>query len=137
MVELIGRLPILTYLNPLDRVALHNILTEPKNALVKQYAKLFEYEGIELEFEATALREVARQALERRTGARGLRAILEQSMLDVMYEVPSNEKVCKVIVTLESVTGKGAPKVIEGPRKSFAPTAAASVVAPKKTVESA
>ena len=81
---------------------------------------------------------MARQALERRTGARGLRAILEQSMLDVMYEVPSNEKVCKVIVTLDSVTGKGSPKVVEGPRKSFAPAAAtATVAATKKTVESA
>jgi ATP-dependent Clp protease ATP-binding subunit ClpX len=125
-------------LSELDEAALVSILTEPKNALTKQYAKLFEYEGIELEFEPQALKEVARQALERRTGARGLRAILEQSMLDVMYEGPSNEKVCKVIVTLESVTGKGSPKVVEGPRKSFTPQVATSTtVSPKKNVESA
>jgi ATP-dependent Clp protease ATP-binding subunit ClpX len=136
--EFIGRLPINAMLSELDEEALVSILTEPKNALTKQYAKLFEYEGIELEFEPAALREVARQALERRTGARGLRAILEQSMLDVMYDVPANEKVCKVIVTVESVTGKGTPKVVEGPRKvPAASSATATVAATKKNVESA
>ena len=84
------------------------------------------------------MKEVARQALERRTGARGLRAILEQSMLDVMYEVPSNEKVCKVVVTLESVTGRGTPKVIEGPRKTLSAAAGSnSTTTQKKKVESA
>jgi ATP-dependent Clp protease ATP-binding subunit ClpX len=136
--EFIGRLPVNAMLSELDEEALVSILTEPKNALTKQYAKLFEYEGIELEFEPAALREVARQALERRTGARGLRAILEQSMLDVMYDVPANEKVCKVIVTVESVTGKGTPKVVEGPRKvPAASSATATVAATKKNVESA
>lgn len=135
--EFIGRLPVNAMLSELDEQALVSILTEPKNALTKQYSKLFEYEGIELEFEPEALKEVARQALERRTGARGLRAILEQSMLDVMYDVPANEKVCKVIVTLDSVTGKGIPKVVEGPRKVAAPAASTSTVTPKKSVESA
>ena len=135
--EFIGRLPVNAMLTELDEAALVSILTEPKNALTKQYAKLFEYEGIELEFEPDALKEVARQALERRTGARGLRAILEQSMLDVMYDVPANEKVCKVIVTVDSVSGKGSPKVVEGPRKVPAPATGTATVAAKKTVESA
>jgi ATP-dependent Clp protease ATP-binding subunit ClpX len=136
--EFIGRLPINAMLSELDEEALVSILTEPKNALTKQYAKLFEYEGIELEFEPAALREVARQALDRKTGARGLRAILEQSMLDVMYDVPANDKVCKVIVTVESVTGKGTPKVVEGPKKVAAASSATAAMAPaKKTVESA
>jgi ATP-dependent Clp protease ATP-binding subunit ClpX len=132
--EFIGRLPVNAMLAELDEQALIQILTQPKNALTKQYAKLFEYEGIELEFEEAALKEVAHQALERRTGARGLRAILEQTMLDVMYEVPANDKVCKVIVTLDSVKGKAAPKLVEGPRT----IAATQVSMPaKKKMESA
>jgi len=134
--EFIGRLPVNAMLSELDEQALIQILTEPKNALTKQYQKLFEYEGIELEFEQDALKEVARQALERRTGARGLRAILEQTMLDVMYEIPSNEKVCKVVVTVDSIRGNKSPTLVEGPRKSFAPQAATTSTA-KKTVESA
>ncbi len=135
--EFIGRLPINAMLTELDEAALISILTEPKNALTKQYAKLFEYEGIELEFEPEALKEVARQALDRKTGARGLRAILEQSMLDVMYDIPANDKVCKVIITVESVTGRGTPKVIEGPKKTPAVTTGTAAVAPKKSIESA
>ena len=135
--EFIGRLPINAMLTELDEEALISILTEPKNALTKQYAKLFEYEGIELEFEPEALKEVARQALDRKTGARGLRAILEQSMLDVMYDIPANEKVCKVIITVESVTGRGTPKVIEGPKKTPAVTTSSAAVATKKNIESA
>jgi ATP-dependent Clp protease ATP-binding subunit ClpX len=134
--EFIGRLPVNAMLSELDEAALIQILTEPKNALTKQYQKLFEYESIELEFEPEALREVARQALERRTGARGLRAILEQTMLDVMYDIPSNDKVCKVIVTLDSIKGAKSPTVVEGPKKTFTPTPTSAVNA-KKTVESA
>lgn len=133
--EFIGRLPVNAMLTELDEEALINILTKPKNALVKQYQKLFEYEGIELEFEENALKEVAHQALERRTGARGLRAILEQAMLDVMYEVPSNDKICKVIVTTEAIRGISAPKLVEGPRKIQA--AAETTTTSKKKVESA
>lgn len=134
--EFIGRLPVNAMLSELDEAALIQILTEPKNALTKQYQKLFEYEGIELEFETDALKEVARQALERRTGARGLRAILEQTMLDVMYEVPSNDKICKVIVTVDSIRGHKSPTLVEGPRKVMTPTNSPTVGA-KKSVESA
>jgi ATP-dependent Clp protease ATP-binding subunit ClpX len=115
--EFIGRLPVNAMLMELDERALIQILTEPKNALTKQYQKLFDIEGIKLEFEEEALKEVARQALERRTGARGLRAILEQTMLDVMYDIPGNDKVCKVVVTKDSILGKTTPTVVEGPRE--------------------
>lgn len=135
--EFIGRLPVNAMLQELDEEALINILTKPKNALVKQYEKLFEYEGIELEFEEGALKEVANQALERRTGARGLRAILEQAMLDVMYEVPSNEKICKVIVTIDAIRGRGAPQLVEGPRKIKEVAAENATSSAKKKVESA
>ena len=103
-------------LEELDEEALVRILSEPKNAITKQYSKLFEYDGIELEFESEALKEVAKIALQKKTGARGLRAILEQSMLDVMYEIPSNDKVNKVVITLDSIKGGGSPKLLEGPR---------------------
>lgn len=112
--EFIGRLPVTAILEELDEEALLKILLEPKNAITKQYKKLFEIENIEVEFEVEGLREVARMALKKKTGARGLRAILEQTMLDVMYEVPSNEKICKVIVTLDAILGKESPRVIEG-----------------------
>lgn len=136
--EFIGRLPVNALLTELDEEALINILTQPKNALVKQYQKLFEYENIELEFEEDALKEVAKQALERRTGARGLRAILEQSMLDVMYEIPSNEKINKVIITTDAIRGIAPPKVVEGPRKNLnAEPASAAASGTKKKVESA
>lgn len=115
--EFIGRLPVNAMLEELDEEALMQILTAPKNAIVKQYQKLFEFDGIELEFEEDALREVARTALKRKTGARGLRAILEQVMLDVMYDLPGNDKVAKCLVTKESITGEGKPKLIEGERQ--------------------
>ncbi|MFZ4712225.1 MAG: ATP-dependent Clp protease ATP-binding subunit ClpX [Bacteriovoracaceae bacterium] len=115
--EFIGRLPVNALLTELDEAALLDILTKPKNAITKQYKKLFEMDGIEIEFEEEALREVARIALEKKTGARGLRAILEQVMLDVMYEIPGNEKVTKCIVTRDSIVGISGPKVIEGERK--------------------
>ncbi len=114
--EFIGRLPVNAMLEELDEEALVRILSEPKNAITKQYSKLFEYDGIELEFESEALKEVAKIALQKKTGARGLRAILEQSMLDVMYEIPSNDKVNKVVITLDSIKGGGSPKLLEGPR---------------------
>ncbi len=114
--EFIGRLPVTALLEELDEDALMKILVEPKNAITKQYKKLFEMENIEVEFETEGLREVARMALKKKTGARGLRAILEQTMLDVMYEIPSNDRACKVIVTLDSILGKETPKIIEGQR---------------------
>lgn len=115
--EFIGRLPVTAMLEELDEPALISILTEPKNAVVKQYQKLFEFDGIELEFTEDATREVAQTALARKTGARGLRAILEQVMLDVMYDLPGNEKIAKCIVTKEAITGEGKPILEEGDRK--------------------
>ncbi|MYW02289.1 ATP-dependent Clp protease ATP-binding subunit ClpX [Streptomyces sp. SID3343] len=97
--EFIGRLPILTSVHNLDREALIQILTEPKNALVKQYRRLFELDGVELEFEMEALEAIADQAIMRGTGARGLRAILEEVLMSVMYEVPSRKDVARVVIT--------------------------------------
>ncbi|MFP5458109.1 MAG: ATP-dependent Clp protease ATP-binding subunit ClpX [Bacteriovoracia bacterium] len=115
--EFIGRLPVNAMLEELDEEALMSILTAPKNAIVKQYQKLFEFDGIELEFTDEALREVARTALKRKTGARGLRSILEQVMLDVMYDLPSNDKIAKCVVGVEAITGEGKPQLVEGERK--------------------
>ncbi len=118
--EFIGRLPVNALLEELDEEALVSILTEPKNAITKQYQKLFEYDGIEVEFHEDALKEVAHIALVRKTGARGLRAILEQTMLEVMYEVPSNPKVNKIVITKDSILGNKTPDLVEGPRKTSA-----------------
>ena len=96
--ELIGRLPVIATLAELDEDALVNILTEPKNALVKQYQTLFGMENVELEFEEEALRSIARQAMERKTGARGLRSIVERCLLDTMYQLPDLKGVTKVVI---------------------------------------
>ncbi|OUR96453.1 ATP-dependent protease ATP-binding subunit ClpX [Halobacteriovorax marinus] len=133
--EFIGRLPVNALLEELDESALVQILTAPKNAITKQYKRLFDYDGIELEFEDDALTEVAAIAMKKKTGARGLRAILEQTMLDVMYEVPSNDKVCKIIVTKASIQGKESPKVIEGERTPKG--GGGSTLKAKSTIESA
>lgn len=116
--EFIGRLPVNALLEELDEAALVQILTEPKNAITKQYKKLFEFDGIELEFTEDALAEVARTAIKKKTGARGLRSILEQTMLEVMYEIPTNDKIAKCIVTKASIEGLEKPTLIEGERKS-------------------
>lgn len=134
--EFIGRLPVNAMLQELDEEALIQILTKPKNAITKQYQKLFELDGIELEFNEDALKEVAHVAMEKKTGARGLRAILEQTMLDVMYDIPSNEKVNKVVVTLDSIRGSAPPEVHEGPKKVFETDKAAGVIG-KGSIESA
>ncbi|KGX88068.1 ATP-dependent protease ATP-binding subunit ClpX [Pontibacillus marinus] len=111
--EFIGRLPVIGALEPLDEDALVEILTKPKNALVKQYQKLFQIDSVELEFEEEALREIARKAIERKTGARGLRSIIESIMLDVMYELPSREDIEKCIITSDTVTkDNGRPKLV-------------------------
>ncbi|MDO5088822.1 MAG: ATP-dependent Clp protease ATP-binding subunit ClpX [Leptotrichiaceae bacterium] len=104
--ELIGRLPIITALHGLDEEAMIKILTEPKNSLVKQYKKYFEMENIKLSFEDDAIVEIAKLALKRKIGARGLRSIIENVMLDLMYEIPSMENVTKVIITKEAVDDK-------------------------------
>lgn len=103
--EFIGRIPFTVTLNPLDEEALVSILTKPRNALLKQYKKLLEFDGVELEFEDEAIVAIAKKALERKTGARGLRAILEELMMDVMFEVPSREDIERCVVTAEMVNG--------------------------------
>ena len=113
--ELIGRLPLISVLDELDEPALVRILTEPKNALVKQYQKLFELDGIELSFEEDALTAIAHKAIEQKTGARGLRSIVENLLLDTMFSAPSDETVTSVIVTKEAVTD-GEPLVVERSR---------------------
>lgn len=111
--EFIGRLPVIASLEPLDEEALIRILTEPKNALVKQYQKLFQMDGVELEFEEAALKEIAKQAMERNTGARGLRSIIESIMLDVMFEIPSRDDIAKCIITKEMVLDENvSPKLL-------------------------
>ena len=110
--EFVGRLPVIATLEELDESALVQILTEPKNAITKQYMKLFEMEGCELEFREDALRAVARKAMERKTGARGLRSILEQVLLDTMYELPSMDGVSKVIIDEDAIDAKSKPLLI-------------------------
>lgn len=110
--EFVGRLPILVTLQSLDRKALMQILTEPKNALVKQYQKLFEMDDVLLDFEPEALEAVADKAIERNTGARGLRAILEETMLEVMYDIPSSVNVEKCIISKSTVDTKEPPQMI-------------------------
>src|SRR5207248_10258738 len=107
--EFIGRLPVLAPLDPLDEGALMRILTEPRNALVRQYQKLFEMEGAELEFDDSALVEIARKAKSRDTGARGLRSIVEEVMLDIMYDLPEIEHKAKYIDTDAVVRGESPP----------------------------
>lgn len=109
--ELVGRLPIITTLDDLDEAALVSILTEPKNALVKQYKKLFEYDNIELLIEDDALESIAAKAIKRKTGARGLRGIIEDILMETMYNVPSVENARKVIVTKDCVENGAAPEV--------------------------
>ena len=110
--EFVGRLPVIATLDELKEEDLVRILVEPKNALVKQYQKLLSLDGVELEFTPEALREIAREAIRRKTGARGLRAIMEEIMTDVMFEIPSLGNVKKVIVDEETVKGKQKPKLI-------------------------
>ncbi|SHI54083.1 ATP-dependent Clp protease ATP-binding subunit ClpX [Tessaracoccus bendigoensis DSM 12906] len=116
--EFIGRLPMLTTVSPLDRESLTRILVEPKNALTRQFQKLFDLDGVELEFTDEAIEAIADLALARGTGARGLRAIMEELLLDVMFEVPSESDVAQVLVTRESVEGAEAPKLL--PRAKLA-----------------
>ena len=107
--ELIGRLPVFAALDQLTEDDLVRILTEPRNALVKQYQTLLSYDDVELEFEEDALQEIAKKAIERKTGARGLRSIIEETMMDVMFEVPSQDDVKKVRITKDAVDGKDKP----------------------------
>ena len=110
--EFIGRLPVVATLETLDEKALMTILTEPKNALTKQYIKLFKMEGVDLEFRESALHLIAQKALERKTGARGLRSIMEHSLLEVMYDLPSIENLCKVVIDEGTIKGDSQPILI-------------------------
>jgi ATP-dependent Clp protease ATP-binding subunit ClpX len=110
--EFIGRLPVIASLEQLDEAALIEILTKPKNALVKQYQKMLEIDEVELEFEEGALSEIAKKAIERKTGARGLRSIIEGIMLDVMFDLPSRNDITKCIITKETVIDNSLPKLV-------------------------
>ena len=107
--ELIGRLPVVATLDELEEAALVKILTEPKNALTKQYQKLFQMEGVELEFRPEALKAIAKRALERKTGARGLRSIVEATLIDTMYDLPGSTDIAKVVVEEAAITGDSKP----------------------------
>lgn len=109
--EFVGRVPVNVALDMLDEAALIRILTEPKNAITKQYKKLFELDGVELEFDQEALEEIAKQSYKRKIGARGLRAIMESAMMDTMYTIPSDSKAIKCIITKDAVLGKEKPRV--------------------------
>ena len=111
--EFIGRLPIMAALEKLTEDDLVHILTQPKNALVKQYKKLLELDGVELVFEDDALRSIAKKALERNTGARGLRSIIENIMLDIMFDIPSRDEIVKCVITDNTVNGIGAPLLFD------------------------
>lgn len=110
--EFVGRLPIIATLHELDREALANIVTKPKNALVKQYQKLFELDNVALEFEPEAINLIVDKAIERKTGARGLRSIIEEIMRDIMFEIPSNPNIEKCIITKETVKNGEAPRLV-------------------------
>jgi len=118
--EFVGRVPVISALDMLDEDALVRILTEPKNAITRQYEEMFRLDGVELEFDPEAIREIAHRSCERKTGARGLRAIMESIMLDPMYEIPSEENVVRCIITKEAADGKEKPvmiRVAEEPEK--------------------
>ena len=121
--ELIGRLPVLTTLDLLDEKALINIIKEPKNALLKQYTKLFELDGVKLEVTDEAVSAIAKKALERKTGARGLRSIMEEAFLDTMYALPSEKNVVKCIVTADCINNASKPELVY--REAAADNAAA------------
>ncbi|WP_084127369.1 ATP-dependent Clp protease ATP-binding subunit ClpX [Demequina sp. NBRC 110054] len=113
--EFIGRMPVIATVSPLDVDAMVNILTEPKNALVKQYQRMFQIDGVELEFEDDAVRAIAEQALDRGTGARGLRAIMEEVLQETMFEVPGRDDIERVVVTREVVLDRVAPAFLSRP----------------------
>lgn len=111
--EFIGRVPIVANLETLDVTALKNILTQPKNALVKQYTKMLELDDVDLEFTEEALSAISEEAIERKTGARGLRSIIEESLIDIMFDVPSNENVTKVVITAQTINEETEPELYD------------------------
>ncbi|HHV38033.1 MAG TPA: ATP-dependent Clp protease ATP-binding subunit ClpX [Tepidimicrobium sp.] len=116
--EFVGRLPVIVTLEELDEESLVKILTEPKNALVKQYKELFHMDGVELEFEEEALEVIAKKAMERKTGARGLRSIIEEALLDIMYEIPSRDEIEKCLITKDVILNNAEPTLVLSKRKS-------------------
>ena len=126
--EFVGRLPIVVTLESLDQNALINILSQPKNALVKQYTKLFEMDNVELEFTEDALKAIADEAIARKTGARGLRSIVEDMMIEIMFDIPSDENISKIIIKEDTVKNKELPEVVRLPENEKR-----LVLKPKKT----
>ena len=119
--EFVGRLPIVATLEALTPEALQDILTKPKNSLIKQYTKLVELDGVELEFEKGAIDAIVNQAIERNTGARGLRSIIEDLMRDIMFDIPSNPQIVKCIITKETALNKAEPKLVIDKNKKKEP----------------
>lgn len=132
--EFVGRLPVITTVQPLSRNAYIDILTKPKNALIKQYKKLFELDGVELEFDNDALDAIVDKAIERKTGARGLRAILEETMRDIMFEIPTNKQISKCIITKGTVEGKE-PKIEYDDNKISGVVTKTATKKPKKSAK--
>ena len=135
--EFVGRLPVVVTLESLDDNALINILTKPKNALVKQYRKLFELDNVELDFTDEALKAIAEEAIKRRTGARGLRSIVEETMTEVMFDIPSDETISKVIINDKCITEKKIPEVVKLPEGEVRPQIKAKKTKKRKGIESA
>lgn len=135
--EFVGRLPMVVSLESLDQKALINILSQPKNALVKQYSKLFEIDNVELEFTDDALKAIADEAIARKTGARGLRAIVEDLMIDVMFDVPSDENISKVIITEESIKSKKLPELVKLGENEVRPVLKSKKTKKRKGMETA
>lgn len=135
--EFVGRLPMVVSLESLDQKALINILSQPKNALVKQYSKLFEIDNVELEFTDDALKAIADEAITRKTGARGLRAIVEDLMIDVMFDVPSDENISKVIITEESIKSKKLPELVRLGENEVRPVLKSKKTKKRKGMETA
>ncbi|MDV4150920.1 ATP-dependent Clp protease ATP-binding subunit ClpX [Clostridium sp. AL.422] len=135
--EFVGRLPVVVTLESLDKDALINILTKPKNALVKQYRKLFEIDNVQLNFTDEALGAIANEAIKRKTGARGLRSIVEETMTEIMFDIPSDETIEKVIINEECITEKKNPEVVKLPEGEIRPQLKAKKVKKRKGIETA
>ena len=135
--EFVGRLPVVVTLESLDSDALINILTQPKNALVKQYRKLFEMDNVELSFTSDSLKAIADEAIKRKTGARGLRSIVEELMTEVMFDIPSDEAISKVIINEDCISEKKNPEVVRMPEGEVRPQLKAKKVKKRKGIETA
>ncbi|WP_291648471.1 ATP-dependent Clp protease ATP-binding subunit ClpX [Clostridium sp.] len=135
--EFVGRLPVVVTLESLDNDALVNILTQPKNALVKQYRKLFEIDNVELDFTDDALKAIANEAIERKTGARGLRSIVEEMMTEVMFDIPSDESISKVIINEDCIKEKNNPEIVKLAEGEVRPQLKAKKTKKRKGIETA